>query len=135
MVCRPATSEARARRPAGAINCIWTTYLGNYHNCSALLLSHFLFVINDFLFFIFVYQFFWFRNLGALPGNAGCFKKATKTPNAGHPICLDFFHHQVKFILARLSYAHHMLYQPNLSNFEFHIKKTKQLFLKIALNG
>jgi hypothetical protein len=36
MVCRPATSEAGARRPAGAINCIWTTYLGNYHNCSTL---------------------------------------------------------------------------------------------------
>jgi hypothetical protein len=23
-------------RPAGAINCVWTTYLGNYHNCSTL---------------------------------------------------------------------------------------------------
>jgi hypothetical protein len=31
-----ATSEAGARRPAGAINLIWTTYLGNYHNCSTL---------------------------------------------------------------------------------------------------
>jgi hypothetical protein len=30
------TSEAGARRPAGAINLIWTTYLGNYHNCSTL---------------------------------------------------------------------------------------------------
>jgi hypothetical protein len=26
----------RARRPAGWINCIWTTYLGFYHNCSTL---------------------------------------------------------------------------------------------------
>jgi hypothetical protein len=36
MVCRPATSEAGARRPAGSIDLIWTTYLGNYHNCSTL---------------------------------------------------------------------------------------------------
>jgi hypothetical protein len=36
MVCRPATSEAGARRPAGAINCIWTTYLENYLNYSTL---------------------------------------------------------------------------------------------------
>jgi hypothetical protein len=31
-----ATSEAGARQPVGAINCIWTTYLGNYHNGSTL---------------------------------------------------------------------------------------------------
>jgi hypothetical protein len=27
-------------RPAGAINCVWTTYLGNYHNCSTLCILH-----------------------------------------------------------------------------------------------
>jgi hypothetical protein len=36
MVCRPATSEAGARRPDGAINCISTTYLESYHSCSTL---------------------------------------------------------------------------------------------------
>jgi hypothetical protein len=35
-VLDPATSEAGVRNSAGAINFIWTTYLGNYHNCSTL---------------------------------------------------------------------------------------------------
>jgi hypothetical protein len=36
--------------------------------------------INDFYFF----EFFFVS--GALLGSAGCFKNATQTPNAGHPI-------------------------------------------------
>jgi hypothetical protein len=34
------------------------------------------------MFYYFELFFVW----GALPGSAGCFKKATETPNAGHPI-------------------------------------------------
>jgi hypothetical protein len=42
----------------------------------------FFFVINDLYFFEFLLNFFvWV----ALSGRAGCFKKATQTPNAGHP--------------------------------------------------
>jgi hypothetical protein len=37
-----------------------------------------IFIFKIFLRFIFVY--------GASPGSAGCFKKVTETPNAGHPI-------------------------------------------------
>jgi hypothetical protein len=41
------------------------------------------FFINDFYFLeIFLKNFFW----GALPGSAGCYKKPTQIPNAGHPI-------------------------------------------------
>jgi hypothetical protein len=37
-----------------------------------------------FIFIIFFEDFFW----GASPGSAGCFKKLTQIPNAGHPIYL-----------------------------------------------
>jgi hypothetical protein len=41
--------------------------------------------------FVMFYQWFLFEFFlvcGALPGSAGCFKKATETPNAGHRLWL-----------------------------------------------
>jgi hypothetical protein len=42
---------------------------------------------------IFYFLFLFFRNFfgGASQGSAGCFKKPTQIPNAGHPICFDLF--------------------------------------------
>jgi hypothetical protein len=40
-----------------------------------------IFILFYFILLLF-YLFFW----GASPGSAGCFKKATQTPNAGHII-------------------------------------------------
>jgi hypothetical protein len=48
---------------------------------------------NDFYFFEFLFEFFFVW--GASPGSAGCFKKATETPNAGHPICANLYCHLV----------------------------------------
>jgi hypothetical protein len=42
---------------------------------------------DSFVIFYLCFLFVW----GASPGSAGCFKKATQTPNAGHPIFISLF--------------------------------------------
>jgi hypothetical protein len=43
---------------------------------------------NDLYFYIFLEEFFFG---GASPGSAGCFKKPTQIPNAGHPIYIKIY--------------------------------------------
>jgi hypothetical protein len=40
---------------------------------------------------------------GALLGSAGCLKKATKTPNAGHPFIVFSYNHQDSYKRTLLS--------------------------------
>jgi hypothetical protein len=60
-----------------ALPCLAERPTQNKNKYFKLLLIHLWFFINDFLFLF-----------GASPGSVGCFKKATQTPKAGHPILI-----------------------------------------------
>jgi hypothetical protein len=63
-----------------------------------------LFFINDFYFLEFFFEEFFLG--GASPGSAGCFKKPTQIPNAGHPICVNLRRVNICVDLRRVALIH-----------------------------